>query len=91
MTDHSHPIRGMRIHVFGRDAISDEGGVLFVARFFPYDKFPIFFSGNSAEQAREKAEDFRQDVIEKNEETYRKRMAALDKARAARKKKEKQQ
>lgn len=86
MTGHSHPIRGMSIHVFGRNDISDGAGALFIARFFPYGKFPIFFSGDSAEEARQKAEDFRQDVIEKNEETYKKRMAALDKARKAKKK-----
>lgn len=90
MSEYRHPIRDMKIHVFGRDGATESEGVAFVARFFPYGKFPIFFSGCSAEEVRQKAEDFRKCVIEKNEGAYQKRMVALRKARKAKKKKEKE-
>lgn len=79
---YQHPIRKSEVHVFRR-----EDGQKFIAKFTPYSTWPIIFIGNSAAEVRDKAEEFRADVIEKNESGYAKRQAALEKARAARKEK----
>lgn len=80
-----HPMRDARIHVF---AGIDEAAGKFIARFAPYDTYPILFIGSSADDVRQKAEDFRADAIARNEATYIARVEALTKARAARKAKE---
>lgn len=80
----SHPIRKAELHVFAR--IEGNGkGAEFIARFHPYDNWPIFFKGDTPEEAESKAEDFRAECIEKNEADVIRRQ---EQAEAMRKRKE---
>ena len=83
MTNHEHPIRKAELHTFARRP-GITGGTPFIARFHPYDTWPIFFSGDTEDEAKGKAEKFRTETIEYNEQAYQNRMAGRDKARAAR-------
>lgn len=62
----THPIRDAELHVFKR--IEGMSGVArYIARFHPYDNWPVFFKGATAEEARNKAKEFRDECIEKHE------------------------
>ena len=62
----THPIRDAELHVFARIE-SNGNGSEFIARFHPYDNWPVFFKGATAEDARNKASAFRAECIEKHE------------------------
>ena len=79
----SHPIRNHTIHVFQR-CDYETGGVQFMARFHPYDTFPIFFKGATEQAATDAAEAFRTETIEKHEASVIARQEGQAKARAAR-------
>ena len=83
MTNHEHPIRKAKLHVFRRFD-HHEGGAKYIARFSPYDTWPIFFSGESAAQAIKAGETFRTEALDQHEQAYQNRMAGRDKAKAAR-------
>lgn len=76
-----HPIRDADLHVFAGIGAA-EGR--YIARFHPYDTYPIFFSGRSAEGAEGCAEAFRAETIAKHEGAFVSRQVARAKARAAR-------
>ena len=61
-----HPMRKAQIHVFKR---CDGGyrGVNYIARFFPYDSYPVFFHGETEEEAIAAAEALRTEAIDKFE------------------------
>lgn len=85
MTDHEHPIRKAELHTWGRGSDNYNGvGTAWVARFHPYDTWPIFFSGDTEDEAQVKAEEFRTETIDQHEQAYQNRMAGRDKAKAAR-------
>lgn len=75
-----HPFRDAELRVFKRiDA--DE----FIARFAPYDTYPVFWAGSTEAEARDRAEAFRADAIAKHESNFITRAEALEKARLTRK------
>lgn len=76
-----HPIRNAELHVF-RGIGSAEGR--FIARFYPYDTYPIFFTAKSESAAREAGETFRSETIEKHEQAFSNRAKAIEKARTTR-------
>jgi hypothetical protein len=78
-----HPFRDAPLHVFERVDTLD-GGANYLARFYPYDTYPVFFSGKNEDAARAQAEAFRADAIAKNEASFITRQAALEKARQTR-------
>lgn len=82
-----HPMRRAVIHTFRRCDMSD-GGAKYIARLHPYDTYPVFWHGDTAEAAHTAAADFVADAIEKNEAAVLARQEAAAKAReaAARKK-----
>ena len=74
-----HPFRDAELCVFKRiDA--DE----FVARFKPYDTYPVFWTGATEAEARERAEAFRADAIAKHEADFIARAEAAAKAKKIR-------
>lgn len=77
-----HPIRAAEIRIFKR-----VDGPEHVGRFSPYDTYPVLFTGTSEADVRGKMEAFANEVAEKNETAFLNRKAAIEKARAARKKK----
>lgn len=81
MTEHVHPIRKAPLHVWTR---SDDlaAGKQFIARFHPYDVYPIFFSGDTQAEAVERAEHFRAQTIEVYEAKAISRMEAAAKRKA---------
>lgn len=68
-----HPYRRLVPHVFSRLG-GDGRGAGFVVRFYPYDACLVFFHGETAHAALDRAEKFRADVIDKNEAAYQKCM-----------------
>lgn len=72
-TSEQHPIRAAELHVFqGLGAASGR----YVARFHPYDTYPLLFTGPSAEKVEAKAEAFRSEVIAKQEAAFAARAQA---------------
>ena len=82
-----HPFRDAALHVFERDDMLD-GGAAWIARFHPYDTYPVFFSGGTEAAARAQAEKFRNDAVAKNEAAFIRSKEAGDRFRAARLKKQ---
>jgi hypothetical protein len=76
-----HPLRNIEICVFQR---IEGTGPAFIAKFEPFKEYPIFFTGATADAARQSARDFADDTVAKNEAAFLVRQAAIDKARAAR-------
>lgn len=64
--------------------LPDGKGVNYIARFHPYDTWPIFFHGVHQSDAVAKAETFRTETIGQHEQAYQNRMAGRDKSKAAR-------
>ena len=79
-----HPMRDIPITVFQR---IEGDGPDFIAKFEPFKEYPIFFTGNTAEDARMIAKQFADDAVAKNEAKYLSRLVALEKSRATREKK----
>lgn len=76
-----HPMRDIAIIVFQR--IDGESGPAFIAKFEPFSLYPIFFHGQTADEARGKAREFADEAVAKHEAAYLARMAALQKGREA--------
>lgn len=79
-----HPMRDIPITVFQR---IEGDGPTFIAKFEPFKEYPIFFTGDTADDARMIARQFAEDAVAKNEAKFLSRLVALEKARAARSKK----
>jgi hypothetical protein len=78
-----HPLRDAKLHTFKRYDAHGRG-VQWVAMFHPYNKYPMFISGDTEEEVSGKAEAFRQDAIDKYEANFIIKQLALEKARATR-------
>ena len=79
-----HPMRGAPVHVFKR--VDCHGaGVQFVARLHPYDAYPVFFNGETEDEAVGAAMAFCADAVEKYERAYISRKKAAIKSKATRK------
>jgi len=76
-----HPLRNIEICVFQR---IEGRGPAFIAKFEPFKEYPIFFTGATADAARQSARDFADDAVAKNEAAFLARQAAVKKARATR-------
>lgn len=61
-----HPIRKAELHIFKRVNKGDKGSE-FIARYHPYDTWPVFFKGQTQDEAESKAEEFKQECIDKHE------------------------
>ena len=81
MTDHHHPFRDAELHVFMRCNANGKGAS-YLARFFPYDTYPVLFFAASQDGAIAKAEQFRGDTVAKHENAFTARQEAAAKARA---------
>lgn len=79
---YQHPFRAAELHTFKRRD-HKTGGVQWIARFHPYDTYPMFWHGETEEAAVGAAEAFRAEAIAKNEANYIAKQKALEKARAA--------
>ena len=73
-----HPMRDILVTVFQR--IEGEGPS-YIAKFEPFKEYPIFFIGDTADDARMSARHFAEDAVAKNEQKFLNRKAAMDKAR----------
>lgn len=80
-TDLQHPIRAAELHVF--EGVGNAAG-RFVARFHPYDTYPIIFTGPSADAVTKEAEAFRTSTIAKHEAAFAVRAAARARSRTKR-------
>lgn len=85
MMDYKHPMRDLEVIVYQK--ITEGTGPLFIAKYEPFHVYPIFFQGSSEEEVRQKAKDFADEAVAKNEAHYQARRANMEKAREARKKK----
>ena len=81
----SHPIRNAELHVFAR-VESNGKGAEFIARFHPYDNWPVFFKGGTPEEAESKAKDFRWECIKKHEANVIRRQEQAESMRKRKKK-----
>ena len=77
-----HPMRDIPVTVFQR--IEGEGPS-YIAKFEPFKEYPIFFVGDTADDARMSARHFAEDAVAKNEQKFLTRKAALDKSRERKK------
>ncbi len=77
------------IHVFQRVRDMSGGGVEFIARFYPYDDFPILFSGNTKDDVAQKARDWREEQLEKYAKVREVKLENARKAREAKQRKAK--
>ena len=86
----SHPIRAAEIHTFQRQNSNGKGRE-WIAQFYPYKIYPVFFSGTTEQEVIGTAEEMRAEAIEKHEAQVIARQEAKAKAAAARKAKEQAQ
>jgi hypothetical protein len=81
--EYRHPMRDAEIHVFKRVDAEDS----YVARFAPYETYPIIFTGGTVDDVTAKAEAFRMEAVEKYEHGYnikRRNIAIAQEARQKR-------
>ena len=80
----SHPIRKAEVHTFQRQNGNGKGRE-WIAQFYPYSIYPVFFSGPTQDAVTMQAEEMRQEAIDKHEAACiaRQDMAAKTKERAA--------
>jgi hypothetical protein len=76
-----HPMRDIAVAVFQR---IEGDGPAFIAKFEPFKEYPIFFTGTTADAARESASQFAAEAVAKNEATFLARQASMEKARITR-------
>lgn len=76
-----HPMRDVEISVYHR---IEGDGPAFKASYGDPKRMPIFFAGDTAEDARAQAQRFADDAVAKNEASFLARAAAIEKGRAAR-------
>lgn len=65
-----HPLELAEVHVFKQYPHYMGKGDKFVARFYPYDKWPIFFHGKTRREVIRSAETFRTTELEKHDNQY---------------------
>lgn len=82
-----HPIRDHAVNVW--QAPEGQAGPKWIALFGDGYAFPIRFSADTEADVRNKAETFRAETVAKHEATYLARLAAVEKARTAKKAKTK--
>lgn len=75
----THPIRDAEIHTFVRRG-EFRSGSNYIARFHPYDTYPVFAHGKTEAEAIAKLEAIRTEAIEK----YEKQVIAREEAKAKR-------
>jgi hypothetical protein len=69
MNNFKHPIRDAEVHTFQRTD-NGSGKVSWLARFYPYNTYPVFFQGSSEEDVVTQAETLRAEAITKYETAY---------------------
>lgn len=79
-TEFQHPIRSAEVHVF--EGIGLAKGRC-IARFWPYGKYPVYFTAATPAEAEAQAEAFRSETIAKHEAAFAARAEARAKARAS--------
>ena len=79
---YKHPMRDLEVMVYQQ--ITGNSGPKYIAKYEPFHVYPVFFSGDTEEEARLKAKQFADDAVATHEETYQKRRGNAEKARAAR-------
>ena len=89
MNDFHHPMRDAELHTFER-ATDSGNGAIWIARFYPYDTYPVFFHGRTEADAVANAETLRAEAINKFEAGIIARKEAKAKAAEARAKKKDQ-
>ena len=62
----THPIRAAEVHTFQRQNSNGKGRE-WIAQFYPYNVYPVFFSGPTEEAVTSQAEAMRQEAIDKHE------------------------
>ena len=87
MTQEQHPIASAELHVFHRQT-AGSGTVNWIAKLYPYDAYPIFFSGATEADCIARAEEFRAETIAKFEAEFIARAKAAAERREKRKAKE---
>ena len=83
----THPIRQAEVHTFQRHNSNGKGRE-WIAQFYPYSIYPVFFIGPTEAGVVEQAEGMRAEAIEKHEAACIARQQAKEKAAAARAKKQ---
>lgn len=83
----THPIRDAEIHTFQRQNSNGKGRE-WIAQFYPYKIYPVFFSGKTEQEVIDTAEGMRTEAIKKHEAQVIARQEAKAKAAATRKAKE---
>ena len=86
----THPIRAAVIHVWKR-CDNEEKGAAYIARFHPYNTYPIFAEGKTPIEAMDKLEVIRAEAIDKHEKQVIQRIELAKAAKAAREKKAKEE
>jgi hypothetical protein len=82
----THPIRSAVVHTFERKSFSGVGRN-WIAQFYPYNTYPVFFSGPTEEFVVGQAEAMRKEAIDKYEQTVIARQEAKVKSAKTRAKK----
>lgn len=77
----THPIRSAAVHTFSREDGND-GGHAWLARFYPYSVYPVFFHGETEADVIAQAEALRAEAIEKHEAACIARQEAAEKRKA---------
>ena len=84
MTDRQHPLRDTDIHLFKRMHHNNSGHE-FLAKFYPYKAWPIYFYGPTEKDCTDQAIQFRADALAEHGASFLARLENLKKAREARK------
>ena len=86
-----HPIRKAEVHTFRRFEDTSKGHK-WIAYFYPYSVYPVYFSGKTRQEVLNKAETMRAEAIEKHEADCirRQELARRNKERAAERKRKKE-
>ena len=77
-----HPFRDAQIHVYKRLDVEDE----YLARFYPYNTYPVVWKGTTPEEATQRAEAFRVETLEKHEANYLQKLKNLERANKSKEK-----
>lgn len=74
----AHPLRDTDIHLFKRMHHNNYGHE-FLAKFHPYEAWPIYFYGPTEKDCTEQAIQFRADALEKHEAAFLAKIKNLQK------------
>lgn len=81
MTEHHHPIRDAAIHIFERSEYNGQGS-RYLARFHPYNAYPVHALGATESEVVAKLETLRTEAIEKHEADVIRRKEAAERMKA---------